>query len=123
MKRSLQRFSDNGREIYGDILPLPGVMNLLLSFFRHFSHQSCIARRCLAATMWGHENMNMLSLLPVLMLGIVMIWFVWPMVADPIHRRLAARTDERRDARGDDLFRALAKHAEPKHDLFQADRG
>ena len=97
-------------------------MNLLLSFFRHLSHQSYTARRCLAATMWGHENMNMLSLLPVLMLGIVMIWFVWPMVADPIHRRRHARADDRREPRGDDLFRAIAKHAAPKHDLFHADR-
>ncbi|MEL7150942.1 MAG: hypothetical protein AAGK71_09420 [Pseudomonadota bacterium] len=63
----------------------------------------------------------MLSLLPVMMLGIVMIWFVWPMVADPINRRRRAHAHQKRDARGDDLFRVIAKHAAPKHDLFHAD--
>ena len=37
---AFQQFSDNGQEKYGDILPLPGVTNLLLSFFRHLSHES-----------------------------------------------------------------------------------
>lgn len=50
-----------------------------------------------------------------------MIWFVWPMVADPINRRRRAHAHQKRDARGDDLFRVIAKHAAPKHDLFHAD--
>ncbi|MGR3515035.1 MAG: hypothetical protein ACU0GG_19915 [Paracoccaceae bacterium] len=66
--------------------------------------------------------MNMLSLLPVFLLGIVMIWFVWPMVADPIHRRRAVHANKAREAGRDDLFRAIAKHVGPEHDLFHAQR-
>lgn len=72
--------------------------------------------------MWGHEKMNLLSILPVLMLGIVTIWFVWPMVADPIQRRRAMRAATN-DQAGDDLFRSIAKHAGPKHDLYRSHRG
>lgn len=67
--------------------------------------------------------MNMLSILPVMMLGVVMIWFVWPMVADPILRRRHAHAEKRRDVRGDDLFRSIAKHSGPEHDLFRLNRG
>lgn len=76
-----------------------------------------------AVTMWGHEKMNTLSLLSVFLLGIVTIWLIWPMVADPINRRRSMRATAKNDTRGDDLFRSLAKHAGPEHDLFGADRG
>ena len=67
--------------------------------------------------------MNMLSLLPVFLLGIVAIWFVWPLVADPINRRFAMRAAAKADVMGEDLFRALADRAGPKHDLNRAERG
>ena len=72
--------------------------------------------------MWGHEKMNLLSILPVFLLGIVTIWFVWPMVADPILRRRAMRATTR-EPMADDLFRSIAKHAGPKHELYRASRG
>ncbi|MEO0915527.1 MAG: hypothetical protein AAFY31_00845 [Pseudomonadota bacterium] len=65
----------------------------------------------------------MLSNLPVFLLGIVMIWFLWPLVADPINRRRGVQAATDRDARADDLFRMIAKHAAPKHDLVRTDRG
>ena len=66
--------------------------------------------------------MNMLSLLPVFLLGIVTIWFIWPMLADPITRRRTVGTGSN-EPRGDDLFRTIAKHAGPKHDLYRSHRG
>ena len=69
--------------------------------------------------MWGHDKMNMLSILPVCLLGVVTIWFLWPLIADPISRRLAVRSGTERER--DDLFRALAKHAGPEHGLMRAD--
>ena len=67
--------------------------------------------------------MNMLSVLPVLLLAIVTIWFVWPLVADPINRRFAMRAKAKADAMGEDLFRSLAERTGPKRDLMRADRG
>ena len=67
--------------------------------------------------------MQMLSILPVCLLGIVMIWFVWPMVADPINRRLAMRATTDVDPLGDDLFRSIAKQSGPKRDLNRMLRG
>ncbi len=67
--------------------------------------------------------MNTLSLLLVFLLGIVTIWLIWPMIADPINRRRSMRATAKNDGRADDLFRALAERAGPEHDLFRADRG
>ena len=78
------------------------------------------ARRCLAATMWGHEKMNVLTALSVILLGMIAIWFVWPLIADPIARRRAVLSG--RDNRQDDLFRSLAKRAGPDADIFGLDR-
>lgn len=66
--------------------------------------------------------MNMLSLLSVVGLAVVTIWFVWPLLADPFTRRRSLGTVVH-DPRGDDLFRAIAKHAGPKHDLYRSHRG
>ena len=65
----------------------------------------------------------MLSILPVCLLGIVTVWLLWPLVADPINRRRAVRAGSKADGRGDDLFRSLAEHAGPKRQLVRADRG
>ncbi len=65
--------------------------------------------------------MNMLSILPVCLLGLVTLWFLWPLVADPIARRMAVRSGTKRD--GDDLFRSLAKRSGPKHGLMRVERG
>ena len=51
----------------------------------------------------------------------VMIWFLWPLVADPISRRLAVRSGA--DGETDDLFLSLASATGPKHGLMRADRG
>ncbi|MCG6885047.1 MAG: hypothetical protein LJE62_14955 [Silicimonas sp.] len=67
--------------------------------------------------------MNLLSTLPVLLLALVTLWLVWPLLADPISRRRELRSSARPDMRREDLFRSLAAHAGPKHDLFEADRG
>lgn len=71
--------------------------------------------------MWGHETMTMLSILPVCLLGLVTIWLLWPLIADPISRRLAVRSGAQSE--GDDLFRSFARGAGPKHVLMRADRG
>ena len=65
--------------------------------------------------------MNMLSVLPVCLLGLVTLWFLWPLVVDPIARRLAVRSGTERD--GDDIFRSIAKGSGPKHGLIRAERG
>ena len=118
-----KQFSDKCSEKCGNFLPLRSVIQVLLSFFRHLSHEVCHARHCQAVTMWGHEKMNTLSLLSVFLLGIVTIWLIWPMVADPINRRRSMRATAKNDTRGDDLFHSLAKHAGPEHDLFGSGRG
>ncbi len=63
--------------------------------------------------------MNILPILPVCLLGVVTIWFLWPLIADPISRRLAVRSGTERD--GDDLFRTLAKRAGPERGLIRAE--
>lgn len=64
--------------------------------------------------------MNMLSILPVCLLGLVTIWFLWPLIADPIMRRLEVRAGAKPER--DDLFRALAERAGPKQVLVRAER-
>lgn len=66
--------------------------------------------------------MNILSALPVFLLGVVAVWFVWPLVADPINRRLATRAAKAETMR-EDLFRSLADRSGPKHDLIHVQRG
>lgn len=74
----------------------------------------------LAGTMWGHEKMNMLSILPVVLLVVFAVWFIWPLIADPIHKKRTMRVARKTEGLGDDLFRSLAKHAGPKHQLRES---
>ncbi|MEM6891934.1 MAG: hypothetical protein AAF636_28040 [Pseudomonadota bacterium] len=52
-----------------------------------------------------------------------MIWFVWPLLVDPINRKLAVRASSKSDTIREDLFRSLAQHTRPKHDLIRTGRG
>ncbi|MEM7720191.1 MAG: hypothetical protein AAF222_13405 [Pseudomonadota bacterium] len=64
--------------------------------------------------------MNMLSNLPVFLLFIVMVWFLWPLVADPIIRRRGYDGSTDKETGSVDRFRVIAKHAAPKHELARA---
>ncbi len=66
--------------------------------------------------------MTILSALPVFLLGVVAVWFVWPLFADPINRRLAMRAAKAESMR-EDLFRSLAERSGPKNDLIHLQRG
>ncbi|MCV6593075.1 MAG: hypothetical protein OIF48_09000 [Silicimonas sp.] len=49
--------------------------------------------------------MSILAALPVLLLGIVSVWLLWPVVADPLARRLgAARGQGERDRLAERYF-------------------
>ena len=37
----------------------------------------------------GDIKMSILSAIPVLLLGLVVVWFLWPMVVDPLTRRVS----------------------------------
>jgi len=51
--------------------------------------------------------MSILSAIPVLLLVVVAVWFVWPAIADPISRLLARRkTVDDRDVIAEHLFDA-----------------
>ena len=65
--------------------------------------------------------MNVLTALSVFLLGMIAIWFIWPLIADPIARRRAVQS--RTENRGDELFRSLAERSGPKGELFGLDRG
>lgn len=52
----------------------------------------------------------MLTALPVVLLTIVTVWFLWPIVVDPITRAKARRTDSDADQMADQLFHLWAKH-------------
>ncbi len=66
--------------------------------------------------------MNVLTALSITLLGLLIIWFVWPLIADPIARRRAERAG-RRDTRRDDFFRSLADNTGPKGHLVRVERG
>ncbi len=49
--------------------------------------------------------MSMLSAIPVLLLGFVIVWLLWPVVVDPLARRFrAARRNDERDHVAEGLF-------------------
>ena len=64
--------------------------------------------------------MNVLTALSVFLLGMIAIWFIWPLIADPIARRRAVLSGG--ENRQDDLFRNLAKRAGPDPEIFGLDR-
>ena len=53
--------------------------------------------------------MGMLHLVPVMLLGAVGVWLIWPVIVDPARRALDAARQEKADSSdtlADDLFRA-----------------
>ena len=66
--------------------------------------------------------MNVLTALSISLLGLLIVWFVWPLIADPIARRRADRAGGR-DARRDDYFRSFAENTGPKGHLVRVERG
>ena len=67
--------------------------------------------------------MNMLSVFPVFLLGLVAAWLGWPLIADPIQRRRRAHAGAKTDIKREEFFRTLARRNGPKHDLFHVNRG
>ena len=64
--------------------------------------------------------MSILPAIPVLLLGVVSVWFVWPVVVDPLTTRLASKRGRReRDRLAEHLFDRWSKVAP----LPDADRG
>ncbi len=49
--------------------------------------------------------MSILPAIPVLLLGLVAVWFLWPMVVDPLTRRVArTRPEVENDPLAEHLF-------------------
>lgn len=49
--------------------------------------------------------MSILPAIPVLLLGVVCVWFLWPVVVDPVTMRLSARRGRgERDRLAEHLF-------------------
>ncbi len=65
--------------------------------------------------------MTILTALSVVLLGAITVWFVWPLIVDPIARRRPGQSLS--EVRRDDLFRSLAKTTGPKGELAGMDRG
>ena len=65
--------------------------------------------------------MMLLSVLPITLLVIVLAWFVWPLIADPIARRFAAKNAS--SASADDFFDTRQKHGLGSPVSPQARRG
>lgn len=64
--------------------------------------------------------MSILPAIPVLLLGVVCVWFVWPILVDPLTARLARpRGHRERDRVAEHLFDRWSKVAP----LPDADRG
>lgn len=68
--------------------------------------------------------MDMLPLVPVVLLGVVSVWLIWPVIVDPLTRH--ARTSKRKlpetaDSLADGLFGAWLEESEPvgRIDIYQ----
>ena len=70
--------------------------------------------------------MDMLPLVPVLMLGAVCVWLMWPVIVDPIkaHMRAARRANlESAESLADGLFGVWREHAEKVGGVGSSPRG
>ena len=52
--------------------------------------------------------MSMLPAIPVLLLGVFVVWFVWPKVIDPLSQHLQRRRADEPDRLAESLFEAWA---------------
>lgn len=60
---------------------------------------------CAAILPVGTTMMSMLPAIPVLLLGFVIVWLLWPVVVDPLARRFRAhRCNDDRDQLAEGLF-------------------
>ncbi len=66
--------------------------------------------------------MTILSVVSVLLLAIVAAWFFWPMIADPIARRMSGNPESEADQVAEHLFAAWAKYGQGTSHLIRADR-
>ena len=60
--------------------------------------------------------MDMLPLVPVVLLGIVSVWLIWPVIVDPLTRYTRAskrKLPETADSLADGLFGAWLENSEP----------
>lgn len=64
--------------------------------------------------------MSILSALLVFLLATVALWFFWPMIADPVARRLARRSET--DRMADHLFQAWSNQGQDARVLIRAER-
>ena len=65
--------------------------------------------------------MHLLPAIPFCLLICVMIWLVWPMLADPLVRLLGGAKDD--ENQNDDPLRAWAELARPDITFARTDRG
>ena len=57
--------------------------------------------------------MSMLPAIPVLLLGVFVVWFFWPKVIDPLAHRATRRRVNDRDRLAETLFEAWNKQHQP----------
>ena len=68
----------------------------------------------------GDKKMSILPAIPVLLLGLVSVWLLWPVVVDPLTRRLG-RTRDRDDS--DPLAEHLFNRWRDGSQMARAERG
>lgn len=66
--------------------------------------------------------MTILSVLPVALLAVFIVWFFWPLVADPITRLRSGRPESEADAEAEHMFALWSKYGQATPLLVHADR-
>jgi len=66
--------------------------------------------------------MSLLSAIPVFLLAVVAIWFIWPMIVDPIARQFSRRSKSEPDHLAEQFFAMWSKHGQGTRLLIRSER-